>query len=389
LREATLLQEVARRTGELDVLVRAASAARRAGNAARGERRLLAHAQVRHADIIALSATLFADVEALEAAAARLDEPGRSGDAVAAARSAALRGALLSRRSLLTANLDLEAGAVAALSAAAEALDDLARRGRVDPCEGRETRLELAELLIGSGRRAKTAARLEEALKVLGTAAAGLDLDYRPLTWCRLETLKAQALAALGDLDGRPELLWDGVAALRRVADEVDAQESPLDVARARHVLGLELQALGEIFDDASLFDAALLAFRPALEALEKVPQLPLRAYVAHDAADCLARRAERLRDLDALTRAEVVFLDELKIRPPSKDPLSWAVAQVALARIYAAQADLLDDEDRRRRATFALSSALEVFAEKGLRSLSEGAVAALHRLSPNARPKS
>ena len=74
-------------------------------------------------------------------------------------------------------------------------------------------------------------------------------------------------------------------------------------------------------------------------------------------------------------------FRDALKSRSAAKDPLSWAVTQVALARIYEAEADLRGDTGERADAAFAPTSALEVFAEKGLRSLADVALTALERV--------
>ena len=147
------------------------------------------------------------------------------------------------------------------------------------------------------------------------------------------------------------------------VVEEIPAGHSPLDAARAAHALGLVLQSLGEACDEEALFDRAIAAFAPALEALDEQPLLPLRAIVAHDGAACLARRAERRGDLKSLERAEQVFRDALKTRSAAADPVSWAVTQVALARIYEAEADLRGDTGERADAAFALASALEVFA--------------------------
>ncbi|MDP9102939.1 MAG: hypothetical protein M3N05_02885, partial [Pseudomonadota bacterium] len=108
---------------------------------------------------------------------------------------------------------------------------------------------------------------------------------------------------------------------------------------------------------------------------------LPYRAIVAHDGAVCLARRAERRGDLKALENAEAAFRAALKARNAAADPLAWAVTQVALARIYEAQSALRPDTGERADAAFALASALEVFTEQGMRSLSATTLAALERL--------
>jgi tetratricopeptide (TPR) repeat protein len=268
-----------------------------------------------------------------------------------------------------------------ALTAAAEALEALAKLGKVDASEAHEVRCDLADLRLGEGLYAKDRRKLERAISELTALIPALDPAYRPLTWARAETLRGQALAALGDLAGEAASIAEGSAALSTVVEEIPIGHSPLDAARAGHALGLVLQSLGEACDEDALFERAIAAFAPALEALDTAPLLPLRSIVAHDGAVCLARRAERRGDLVSLERAEAAFRAALKTRSAAADPLSWAVTQVALARIYEAEADLRGDAGERADAAFALTSALEVFAERGLRSLSDMALTALERV--------
>ena len=271
--------------------------------------------------------------------------------------------------------------AASALLAAAKGLDALAAAGKVESGEAHDIRCDRAELLIGAGLRTKDRTKLDLALADLVALLPDLDPAYRPLAWARAETLRGQALAGLGDLAGDAGSIAEGSAILAAVVEEIPIGHSPLDAARAGHALGLVLQSLGEACDEEILFDRAVVAFAPALEALDEQPLLPLRAIVAHDAAVCLARRAERRGDLVALERAETAFRDALKARSAAADPLSWAVTQVALARIYEAEAELRGDTGERADAAFALASALDVFAERGLRSLSDIALTALERV--------
>ena len=79
-----MLAEIARRTGEVETLGRAASAALRARELARRDRRSMPYALIGHARIIALGATLFGDDEA--AASAR-QWPRRGGQFLPLSRS--------------------------------------------------------------------------------------------------------------------------------------------------------------------------------------------------------------------------------------------------------------------------------------------------------------
>jgi hypothetical protein len=168
--------------------------------------------------------------------------------------------------------------------------------------------------------------------------------------------------------------------AFRAALDALPVGHNPLDRARAAHGLGLAFQGLAELASDARLYRPALFAMDRALIELPR-HGLPLRAAVAHDRAACLARRAERSGDLGALAEAEAAFKAELVEAGGSGDPVAWAVTQVALARIYEVRADLSDAHGERAKAAYALTEALDVFADRGLKSLSDVAQTALERV--------
>jgi tetratricopeptide (TPR) repeat protein len=177
----------------------------------------------------------------------------------------------------------------------------------------------------------------------------------------------------------------EAAEAFQAAIDAVPTGHSPLDRARAAHGLGLTLQAAAELAGETSFYASALKAFDRALDELN-IAGLPYRAVVAHDRAACLARQAERSGDLVALERAETAFKAQLVAHAASADPVAWAVVQISLARIYESRADLLGetggkDKGDRANAAFALTEALEVFSERGLKSLSDIASAALNRL--------
>jgi len=71
------------------------------------------------------------------------------------------------------------------------------------------------------------------------------------------------------------------------------------------------------------------------------------------------------------------------------RNPTAWALLQVNLARLYEARMDITGvDKGERAAAATALSAALDVFSEQGLRSLSVIASDALERLSNSARAR-
>jgi tetratricopeptide (TPR) repeat protein len=209
---------------------------------------------------------------------------------------------------------------------------------------------------------------------------AALDSDYLPQSFARAQILRGAALRALGECTGEAHLMKAAAGAFRAALDAIPVRHNPLERARAAHGLGLAFQGLAEAANDVRLYRPALFAMDRALIELPR-HGLPLRAVVAHDRAACLARRAERSGDLGALAEAEGAFKAELIEGRNSGDPVAWAATQVALARIYEVRADLSDAPGERSKAAYALTEALEVFADRGLKSLSEVAQAALERV--------
>jgi tetratricopeptide (TPR) repeat protein len=375
---SVLLQDIARRSGRIETLARAAGAARRARREARADKTLLARAMLEQAMVLRLGSVLFGDEDATIECAGVLDLiEGLAPCALVMARVKAVRATLAGSAALAWNDARRAKEAAQSLHAAA---DVLARLGAGER-EVADVRLERADLLIALGERNHDREPLEEAEAELHRLTRDIDPATLPVTWGRAETLRGKALAALGEATGDPAAIAEAVAALADAVAEIPAGLSPLDAARAGHALGLALQAMGEACDEEALFDRAVNAFSPALEALQLVPALPFRAIAAHDGAACLARRAERRGDLKALEQAELVFRDALKARTAAADPLAWAVTQVALARIYEAQSLLRRDTGERADAAFALAAALEVFTERGMRSLSDGALSALKRV--------
>ena len=369
---AGMLREIARRTGESETLAQAASAAARAAREARGD--VLAAARLEQAGIARLGGELFADPEGYEAAEdfLKASEAAPMPNAALAARRTALRAGLNAGAALATADVDQAVHAAGDVDAAVQMLEQGLRGPVAGRVEAAALRCDRADFLIGFGARLKDKALLVRAEADLSQLASFLDPHYLPLSWARAESLRGAALAGLGDLTGDPKALADSVRVMAAAAEHVDFDHSPLDRARTGHGLGLALTALAEATEDDGLYDHAIAAYDQALAHLDALPGLALRALAAHDRAACLARRAERSGDARALARAEAAFRDELKVRSAATDPVAWAVTQLALIRIYVAQAELPGGATPPASAAVALTEALDVFTERGLKTLAE-----------------
>ncbi len=390
LEQCVMLREIARRNGQRPRLIQAAAAAERAAKAVRGGDdhdaiRIFAAARLQQA-LCGLERTrLFAEAEGLSDARVHLTAAERALEDLPRAGGGAFGGPNL-LRARLTATTALAAGDSHAMAATVKVFDAaivaLDRRLRTSGAGLHDlalVRCERAELVIGLGQHLKDGAYLQDAISAMDALCEDLDQDYLPQSLARALILRGTALRALGECNGEAQLMKAAAGAFRAALDAIPVGHNPMDRARAAHGLGLALQGLAEVASDLRMYRPALFALDRALIELPH-HDLPLRAVVAHDRAACLARRAERSGDLGALAEAEGAFKAEL-VKGRGCDTVAWAVTQVALARIYEVRADLSNGPGERANAAYALTEALEVFAERGLKTLCDVAQTALERV--------
>jgi hypothetical protein len=381
---AALHREIARRTGEAESLRRSASAAELAWKAAGDDRRRLSEARREQGLTALLGADLFGDAALLRSAREYLsDALAKSLDAggVLRARAEAAMAGLLSRRALGEGDFDLALDAASALDAAVTALDGFVAARRACRTEAAAVRCDRAELLLGFGARLREPRLVERARSDMAALAGELDPAYEPLSWSRARELDGAGHLAEGESAGRAEPLTEGVRLLADAAAQAPESHSPLDWARLQAALGAGLMSLGEVADSDRAFDGAQAALDRAQRIYDRRPALAARSVTANNRAACLARRAERSGDLVVLAQAEAALKAELTDGPARRDALAWAVAQLNLARIYEARDEIRGRADGRGAAVLALTEALEVFTDRGLKALAEAAQAGLRRL--------
>ena len=382
LEAAVVWRELARRSGDAMALRKGAAQAEAAAKIFEAERRhdALAAARCEQAVLAVLGADLFGDEGLVAAAAATVARtPASQRTALCGALIAGLDG----RAALAAGDLDRALAAVQTYEAPLRAL---AAAKRV---KGGPARLQLAdqraariELILACAERLKDRALAELAASEAKLAAGVLDPDFEPLAWARLEGLRGQALALLGDLDGELTCFADGVEALTSAVEALTADHSPMDWARVQAALGCALQTMGEASTSERAFEQAVSAYDRATQVLKAQPALALRAAVANNRALCLARCAELTADLAVLDAAELAFKAELAAVSGARDPASWAVAQMNLARLYEARVEITGrDDGRLARAGIALAAAFDIFSELGLRSLTDLAAQGLQRV--------
>jgi len=390
LEQCVMLREIARRNGKRPRLIQAAAAAERAAQAVQSDRgrdavRILAAARLQQALCALERSRLFDEDDGIDDARAHLDAAERAlGDSLGVhggqfSGPNLMHARLMAATALITGDRAAMAATVELFDKAISGLDSRVRASGTGLQDLALARCERAELVICMGRRLKDAGHLQDAAKAMEALCSALDSDYLPQSFARAQILRGAALRALGECNGEAHLMKAAAGAFRTALDAIPVGHNPLERSRAAHGLGLALQGLAEAASDVRLYRPALFAMDRALVELPRYG-LPLRAVVAHDRAACLARRAERSGDLGALAEAESAFTAEL-IEGRGGDPVAWAVTQVALARIYEVRADLSDASGDRSKAAYALTEALDVFAERGLKSLADVAQSALDRV--------
>lgn len=391
LESAIVWREVARRSGEAAMLRKAASTAEAAAEAFGRERRPdgWARARCEQAFCAMLGAELFGD-EGLNAAAEVAFRDARAAARGGLALPLADLGiaAIEARGQMAKADACAARAAAAKFAAPIAGLQSLTKRCRAARLLSVEARLVLADILIAWGARLRDADILTMARDEAERALKGLDSAFEPLSWARAAALRGQAMALLGEVAGDVESLALAVTALADVVGELSRDHSPLDWAKAQTALAQGLQALGEAGGSERAYEQAVTCYDRAAHVLRKAPGLSLRALGASNRALCLARSAELSGDLTVLDAAEAAFKIELAAISARRDPAAWALLQVNLARLYEARIDITgQDRGERAAAAMALSGALDVFGELGLRSLTIVAADALERLATAGAP--
>jgi tetratricopeptide (TPR) repeat protein len=384
LEAAQIWREAARRTGDVVHLRKAAATAEAAASLDAGKRpEAWARARCEQAFCAFAGAELFGDL-GLNAAAEVAFREARAGarGGMAAAMADAGLAAIAGREALTRGDSEQARACAERFDAPIAALDALGRRAAAARAFAAEARLMRADLLCGFGARLKDEVLLKKAIEDAAAAGRRLNPDFEPLTWARAQLLRGQALTLWGELTGDVEAVADAAAILADALEQLPRDHSPLDWVRAQLALAETLQVLGEACGDGHAYEQAVTCYDRANLVLKDIPTIPLRGMAATARAVCLARSAEITGDLAVLDVAEAAMKMELSGLQARRDPLSWAVAQLHLARLYEARLELTsEDRSRRAAAIIALEAALDVFADEGLRSLSVMASDALERL--------
>jgi tetratricopeptide (TPR) repeat protein len=385
LEASVIWREIARRTGDSAALRKAAQLAESAAaDFDRFQRpKLWALARCEQGRCALLGAELFGD-DGLNAAAniAFTDAKIAAGAGLVFACAEGGQLTVAARKALAEADRAAVLDLAKRFDAPLSVLRGLGRRHPEARLSAVELRIVRADLLAASGQRLKDPALLRQGVNDLARDLDGLDAAYEPLTWSRAAMLRGALRAALAEMEGELGAIATAIAELAKALDTVRSDHSPMDWTRGQQALAGALQMLGEAADSDRAFDQAIGCYDRALMILGDRPALSERAHAVYHRAVCLARRAEITCDLHGLDEAEAALRAELAGSGASRDPVGWAVRQLNFARLYEARVGVTGrDRGERAASAVALSAALDVFGEHGLRSLADTAARRLEAL--------
>jgi hypothetical protein len=277
LEAARVWREIARRTGDVAALRKAASAAERAAAGFDRERRMAAWSAARceQAGIALLGAELFGDDGLNAAADAALKHAQEAAGETAVGPLAAAGRAVIEARALRgIANRDQAMTAAARFDGPVQELEAHGRRRA--RLLAAQARVDRAEFLLACGGRLKEPMLLRMALDGALLALRKLDPAYEPLSWARASTVRWSATATAAALDVDIEAIAKAVNGLVAVLETLSRDDSPLDWASVQGCLAETLQLLGEATDSDGAYAQAAGAYARVLTVLDRMPSAPV-----------------------------------------------------------------------------------------------------------------
>ena len=386
LEAAQIWREYGRRTGDPVALRRAAAAAENAGKEAKNAAEA-AIAALEQAQTCILSADLFETHELLSSA-----EDLLAGGRAAIQDDEALRARFNRVEAQLAARLAVKQGvgedlelallAMSHIDRAVERADKRVQHSHAtcDKIDAAQARFERGDLLMMVGLDRCDSSLMLAVIKDFEALQSRLDPAYEPVTYSRVVLRLAMAYIWKGEIEGRPDVISEGIALLSTEDEPVDFEHSPLDWVAHKQALALGLQALSELMVNDEVHEKAMQVYGMALKRpLQK--GLSLRGQLINNRAICMVKHAELKGDLKALDKAEAGFKTELRVLKPDADPIGWAILQTNLARLYISRGDITGFMMERTEAAYALEAALEIFDEHKLKSLAKAAKGQLERV--------
>lgn len=230
--------------------------------------------------------------------------------------------------------------------------------GRWDPTLALDYAVRAADALTDFGRFKGDRAALEQAV---GRYDSLLSADRRgPMEWAAIQNNLGNALRALGELESGTERLEAAVDAYRSALQRHTRTDSPLKWAATQNNLGNALSDLGEREGGTARLDEAIAAYRAALEETPR-ERLPFDwAATQNNLGTALRLLGRRESGTGSLELAATAFRSTLQVYTRERFPLRWATTQTNLGNVLRLLGEREGSRERFRQAAALFRAALE-----------------------------
>ncbi|WP_376960751.1 tetratricopeptide repeat protein [Azospirillum sp. A26] len=228
-----------------------------------------------------------------------------------------------------------------------------------------------AEEYYERGHRRGENAALLVAVAVYRTTLLEYTRASTLLQWAMTQNNLGSALSRLGEREAGTSRLKEAVIAFRTALDALEKPASKRERfqwAKTQNNLGAALSVLGAREAGTSRLKEAVATFRVVLDALEDRPREhnPLQwAMTQNNLGTALSKLGEREAGTSRLEEAVVVFRSALKERSRKRAPLQWAMTQNNLGNVLC----MLDEREagtgRLKEAVVAYQAALEEYSRE------------------------
>jgi tetratricopeptide (TPR) repeat protein len=184
--------------------------------------------------------------------------------------------------------------------------------------------------------------------------------DTSPLEWAATQNNLGSALQTLGSRESGTARLEAAVTAYRWALEERTRARAPLDWAATQNNLGNALWTLGGRESGTARLEEAVTAYRSALEELTRA-RVPLDwAMTQNNLGTALSTLGERESGTARLEEAVTAYRSALEERTRARVPLNWAATQNNLGTALSTLGERESGTARLEEAVTAHRSALE-----------------------------
>ena len=201
---------------------------------------------------------------------------------------------------------------------------------------------------------------LEQVIGLYGQVLAGLDRTQTPMKWARIQNNLGNAYSILGERDGDRTRLEAAVVAFKAALEERTRDRDPHNWAGTQNNLGSVLSILGELSGDRTQLESAVAAHKAAIEEWTR-ESAPLNWAMTQsflgDALTVLGRQFDDKTQLEAAVAAYRAALEE---QSRVRVPLDWAMTQNNLGIVLSILGERNGDRAQLEAAVAAYRAALE-----------------------------